>query len=378
MKEMVPILTVTGSDSTGGAGVQADIRTIAALGGYALSVVTAVTVQNSQGVHAMHTLPDEIVVGQLRAIMDDVLPRARKVGMVRSVGCIRALAKEVAGCSRVVFDPGLVSSRGERLADEGAVAVMKGVLLPRVKVLTLKCAEVPMMLGREVEGVEDMLATARELLSMGPEAVLLQGGRCSEGVVTDVLVMEGVEEPVFFTSPDTVGWNLHGVGGTLSSAIATFLGQGDGVEVAVRRAHQYLLARVVFSVDSSRGWRSVGLRCVESAPSVSSRQVELYNQLMALVAEHYGEARDVAFYAEKMCVTAKYLSQITRRITGKSPKQVIADYLMREVERVLTSTSLTVQEIAYRYGFASQSLFCKFFHHQRGCSPTEFRNTLFK
>ena len=107
---------------------------------------------------------------------------------------------------------------------------------------------------------------------------------------------------------------------------------------------------------------------------MSSRQVELYNRLMALVAEHYREARDVAFYAERMNVTTKYLSQITRRIADKSPKQVIADYLMREVERELLSTSLTVQEVAYLYGFGTQALFCKFFKNQRGCSPTDYRN----
>ena len=111
--------------------------------------------------------------------------------------------------------------------------------------------------------------------------------------------------------------------------------------------------------------------------AVSSRQVELYNRLMALVAEHYREARDVAFYAQQMRVTTKYLSQITRRLTDKSPKQVISDYLMREVERDLISTSLTIQEIAYQYGFETQSLFCKFFRNQRGCSPTAFRNSNF-
>ena len=374
MKGMVPILTVTGSDSTGGAGVQADIRTIATLGGYALSVVTSVTVQNRQGIHAMHDLPADIVVGQLKAIVDDVLPKAMKVGMVRNVESIRMLSKEMAVCSRVVCDPGLVSSRGERLANDEVVDAVKRWLLPRVKVLTLKCSDATVMLGHDVEGVEDMVEAAKALMEMGPEAVLLQGGHGAEKVLTDVLLMEDAEEPVFFSSPDIEGWKVHGVGGTLSSAVATFLGQGDSVEQAVRKAHEYIQSLVVYAVDSLPWQGTSTWQHKAQTPTVSSRQVELYNKLMALVAEHYREARDVAFYAEKMNVTTKYLSQITRRIADKSPKQVVADYVMREVERELVSTSLTVQEISYLYGFDSQVLFCKFFKNQRGCSPTEFRN----
>ena len=375
-RELTPIMTITGSDSTGGAGVQADIRTIAALGGYALGVVTSVTVQNHQGIHAVHDLPADIVVGQVRAILDDVFPRAIKVGMIRDVESIRQLGKEIVACSRVVCDPGLVSSRGERLVNDQVVDAFRRWILPKVKVLTLKRSDAAVLLGHGVESSEEMVKTAKELMTMGPEAVLMQGGRYAGGVLTDMLVMEGVDDPVYFSSPDIEGWRLHGVGGTLSSAIAIYLGQGDAVEVAVRRAHEYIQSLVVYSVDALDGKGNALSQRVRPA-AVSSRQVELYNRLMALVAEHYREARDVAFYAQQMRVTTKYLSQITRRLTDKSPKQVISDYLMREVERDLISTSLTIQEIAYQYGFETQSLFCKFFRNQRGCSPTAFRNSNF-
>lgn len=375
-RELTPIMTITGSDSTGGAGVQADIRTIAALGGYALGVVTSVTVQNRQGIHAVHDLPADIVVGQVRAILDDVFPRAIKVGMIRDVESIRQLGKEIVACSRVVCDPGLVSSRGDRLVNDQVVDAFRRWILPKVKVLTLKRSDAAVLLGHGVESSEEMVKTAKELMTMGPEAVLMQGGRYAGGVLTDMLVMEGVDDPVYFSSPDIEGWRLHGVGGTLSSAIAIYLGQGDAVEVAVRRAHEYIQSLVVYSVDALDGKGNALSQRVRPA-AVSSRQVELYNRLMALVAEHYREARDVAFYAQQMRVTTKYLSQITRRLTDKSPKQVISDYLMREVERDLISTSLTIQEIAYQYGFETQSLFCKFFRNQRGCSPTAFRNSNF-
>ena len=373
MNDFTPVLTITGSDSTGGAGVQADIRTISALGGYALSVVTAVTVQNTQGIHAMHELPAGIVVGQLKAIMDDMFPRAIKVGMVRGVDSIRALADEIVACSRVVFDLVMVSSRGERLVTDDEVNVIKNRMLPHVKVLTLKSADAEAMLGCEVDGVDDMISTARSLLGMGPEAVLMKGGRGRGRMLTDVLVMEGTEDPVFFSSPDVDGWLLHGVGGTLSSAIATFMAKGDGVEKAVRQAHDYMRNLVVYSLASSRHRADV----LDKVPasSVSVRHVELYNRFLALVARYYKESRDVAFYASEMGIGTKYLNTITNGITDKSPKQVIVDYLMREIERSLMSTSMTVQELAYMYGFRSQSLFSKFFCQHKGCSPSDFRKS---
>lgn len=373
MNDFTPVLTITGSDSTGGAGVQADIRTISALGGYALSVVTAVTVQNTMGIHAMHELPVDIVVGQLKVIIDDMFPKAIKVGMVRGVETVKAVSDEVMACSRVVFDLVMVSSRGERLATDEEVAVIKNRMLPHVEVLTLKSVDAEVMLGKTVECVEDMVNTARTLLDMGPEAVLIKGGRGRGRMLTDVLVMQGVDEPVFFSSPDVDGWLLHGIGGTLSSAIATFLAKGEGVEMSVRKAHDYMRNLVVYSLASSQE-RLAALDKVP-ASNVSARHVELYNQFLALVARYHKESRDVTFYASHMGIGAKYLRTITNNITDKSPKQVIVDYLMHEIERSLMSTSMTVQEVAYMYGFRTQSLFSKFFYMQRGCSPSEFRNT---
>lgn len=373
MSDFTPVLTITGSDSTGGAGVQADIRTISALGGYALSVVTAVTVQNTQGIHAMYELPVDIVVGQVKAIMDDMFPRAIKVGMVRGVETVRALSEEIVACSKVVLDLVMVSSRGEKLASDEEVEVMKSRMLPHVKVLTLKNVDAEVLLGCKIGGVDDMICTARRLLGMGPEAVLIKGGRGRGKMLTDVLVVEGTDEPVFFSTPDVDGWLLHGIGGTLSSAIATFMAKGEDVEMAMRLAHDYMRNLVVYSL-ASPGGRSTMLGHVPSA-SVSVRRVELYNRFLALVARYCKESRDVAFYASEMGFSVKYLRTITTCITGKSPKQVITGYLMREIERSLMSTSMTVQEVAYMYGFRTQSLFSKYFFQQRGCSPSEFRNT---
>ena len=373
MNNFTPILTITGSDSTGGSGVQADIRTISALGGYALSVVTAVTVQNTHGIHALYNLPVDIVVGQLKAILDDMFPKAIKLGMVRGVESIMAVSDEIKACTRVVCDLAMVSSRGERLVGDDEIAVIKSKMLPQVKVLSLKKADAEVLLGSKIEGIDPMIKMAESLLSLGPDAVLIKGGRGRGKMLTDVLVMEGRKDPIFFSSPNVDGWRLHGIGGTLSSAIATFLAKGESVEKAVCQAHDYIRNLLVYSLASS-GNRSAMLD-KEPESNVSARHAELYNRFLALIAQYHRQSRSVSFYANELGIGEKYLRNITNTITAKSPKQVIANYLMREIERSLISTSMTVQEVAYYYGFQSQSIFSKFFFQQRGCSPSEYRNT---
>lgn len=380
MKPFLPILTITGSDTTGGAGIQADIQTIAAMGGNAASVITAITSQNSQGIADIHDLPVTVVKAQLDAIYSDILPRAVKVGMVRDAEAIRLLRQEIVGCRHIVSDPGLLTSRGMRLMGEEALRAYVQHLLPIVNVLVLKCSEAELLLRdeglgiRESVGIRDeglgmsesietqqqMHVAARRLIAQGPDAVLLRGGRGADGMVTGMLLLANdLEHPQFFSSPNTEGWQLHGVGGTLSSAIATRLAMGDDIPTALSNAHRFIRSRVVYSVAST---------------SHSIRQVEIYNRLMELVAQHHRTSRDVAFYASRLNVTSRYLAEVTSRIVGKSPKQLIAEYVMAEVERCLTQTSLSVQEVAQQFGFTSQAAFAKFFHAQKGCSPTDFRS----
>lgn len=369
MKPFLPILTITGSDTTGGAGIQADIQTIAAMGGNAASVITAITSQNSQGIADIHDLPVTVVKAQLDAIYSDILPRAVKVGMVRDAEAIRLLRREIVGCRHIVSDPGLLTSRGMRLMGEEALRAYVQHLLPIVNVLVLKCSEAELLLRDEglgmresflVETQQQMHEAARRLIAQGPDAVLLRGGRGADGMVTGMLLLANdLEHPQFFSSPNTEGWQLHGVGGTLSSAIATRLAMGDDIPTALSNAHRFIRSRVVYSVAST---------------SHSIRQVEIYNRLMELVAQHHRTSRDVAFYASRLNVTSRYLAEVTSRIVGKSPKQLIAEYVMAEVERCLTQTSLSVQEVAKQFGFTSQAAFAKFFHAQKGCSPTDFRS----
>ena len=147
--------------------------------------------------------------------------------------------------------------------------------------------------------------------------------------------------------------------GALSAAITTRLSMGDDVPTAIRNAHDFIHSQVVYAKDTDER---------------SRRSIDFYNAFVNLVAEHYRQAHDVSFYAEKLCITPRYLSQITDKAVGKSPKQIIADYLMSEAKSYLDTTRLTVQEIADKLGFSSQALFCKFFKAQEKISPSDHRN----
>ncbi|MCM1078753.1 MAG: hydroxymethylpyrimidine/phosphomethylpyrimidine kinase [Bacteroidales bacterium] len=359
-KHLIPILTITGSDSTSGAGIQADIRTISAMGGMAFSTITSITSQDSKGIHNIHDLPEEIVTGQLRALLRDVRPKAVKVGMIRSSNIVRAVRNEIVGCRNIVSAPGFLSSRGERLMDNDTIEEYMRSLFPVTHILILKCSEAELLFNKSINSNAEMLETAARLLDMGPQAVFLRGGHCTEGLVTGLLVIAGdTGRPRFFTSPNREGWELHGVGGTLSSAIATRLAMGEDIPVALSAAHKYIRCQVVYSVSSA---------------SHSLRQMELYNRFMEQVTAHCRESRDTAFYASQLNITPRYLAEITRYITGNSPKHLIAEYLLKEMESSLLSTDKTIQEISIEFGFPSQAALAKFFKKNRGISPSEFRS----
>lgn len=357
------ILSITGSDGTGGAGVQADIRTITAMGGTPVTAITSVTVQSRSGIHSVHALPAEVVAGQVRSVIDDARPRAVKVGLVNDAAAMGDIRDAIVGCPRIVVDPGILSSHGTRLMDAAAIKGLVRHILPETLLLLLRCSEAELLLGTlspesagEILTDDDMLRVARSLVALGPQWVLLRGGRVTEGRLTALLYGPGQHR--FFTSFNIEGWQRHGVGGALSSAIATRLAFGDDVPEAIRRAHEYIHSQVVYAVDT---------------PHRGQRPTEIYNHFLDLVAMHYRMAHDVSFYADRLAITARYLSQVTRNVVAKSPKTVIDEYLLREAEVLLSTTALTMQEISQRLGFSSPMRFSKFIHAHRGCTPTALR-----
>jgi len=358
-KHLTPILTINGSDSTSGAGIQADIRTISAMGGIAFSTITSITSQDSQGIHSIHDLPEDIVISQLKALLRDVRPKAVKVGMIRQANAIHDIRDEIVGCRHIVSAPGILSSRGEQLMTADAVSEYVRLLFPITNTLILKCSEAELLFGRSINTNAAMSETASRLLDMGPQAVFLRGGHCTEGLVTGLLAIAGSKEsPRFFTSPNREGWQLHGVGGTLSAAIATRLAMGDSIPSALSSAHKYIRCQVVYSVSST---------------SHSLRRMELYNRFMEQVTTHCKESRDTSFYASLLNITPRYLAEITRYITGNSPKSLIADYLLKEMEADLLTSDKTIQEISIEYSFPSQASLAKFFKTHSGKSPSDFR-----
>lgn len=240
MRQYPVILSIAGSDCSGGAGIQADIKTISALGGYAASVITAVTVQNTTGVRAIHTIPAEIVRGQIEAVMEDLHPKAVKIGMVSDVEIVRAIV----GCLRqyrpeyIVYDPVMVSSSGRKLMSDDAVEIIKKELFPLTGLITPNLDEVEVLTGKLIITPEDMQQAARQLSDLYRTAVLVKGGHLPGDEMQDVLCAEG---HIFIYKEYKIhSRNLHGTGCTLSSSIATYLSLGYTMQQAVSKAKEYL------------------------------------------------------------------------------------------------------------------------------------------
>ena len=232
---MTPVLTITGSDSTGGSGIQADIKTITALGGYAVTAITSVTVQDSNGIRRIHDLPADMVTEQVRSIMQDIRPGAVKVGLVRDVETIKALHDEIISCRRIVCDPGFLSSHGTQLVPDEAVEAIRHHLIPEASLLLLRCNEAERLLGMNIATDDDMIKATETLTDMGAEAVLLRGGHQTDGMLTALYYEKG--RKAFYTSRNTEGWQRHGVGGALSTAITTRMAFGDNTMTAIQKAH---------------------------------------------------------------------------------------------------------------------------------------------
>jgi len=239
---IIPIaVTIAGSDSSGGAGIQADLKTFSALGVYGASVLTALTAQNTTGVTAIHDVPEEMIAAQIDAVFSDLAVRAVKIGMLSRPSAIRAVS---AGLARwragpVVLDPVMVAASGARLLEDAAIATLKETLLPMADLLTPNLPEAAALLDEPAaESESDMLRQGHALLALGPRAVLMKGGHGTGIESVDLLVSAtGV---VRLTARRLATRNTHGTGCTLSSAIAAGLAQGQSLEDAVEAAKAYI------------------------------------------------------------------------------------------------------------------------------------------
>lgn len=272
--------------------MQADIKTISELGGYAMSAITSITVQTTLGIQQFYDVPATIVEGQIDAVMNDFEPEVVKIGLIRREDALEVVIKALQKYRprHVILDTVVLSSRGDTLISHEMQDAIQGRLLPLCTLVIKK---------------DDS--------------------------------------------------KMHGLSNRYASAVAVFLSHGFSTEEAESKAKAYINTQVVRASD------------------LQGRSSELYNELLDAIVEHHREASDVRYYADLLNVSSRYLAQVTRRISGKSPKAIIDDYLIHEIELQLKSTDNTVQEIAYRFGFSSQAHFTKFFKKLKGISPTEFR-----
>ena len=234
------VLIIAGSDSGGGAGVQADIKTVTALGGYAASAITAITLQNTLGVSAVHPIPPEVVVAQARAVLDDLGADAIKTGMLGDAAMVAAVAEVLDRAAAVpaVIDPVITAKGGAPLLRQEAVAAVRALLVPRAALITPNAPEAEALTGIPVSSTDDLRRAGEVLLAGGAAAVLLKGGHVPGERVTDVLMTPAGESLFEGERLDTR--HTHGTGCTLASAVAAGLAQGLPLAAAVARAWDYV------------------------------------------------------------------------------------------------------------------------------------------
>lgn len=252
----IHIMSIAGSDCSGGAGIQADIKTISALGCYASSVITGVTVQNTCGVTAVHPVPAEIVSGHIHAIRTDMRLDAIKIGMVTDCAIIDAITQELKTLTTVpvVFDPVLVSSSGYSLATPEALVRIKKALIPLCNLLTPNLPEAALLSGVSITDESSLAQAACKLLQLGCQNVLIKGGHRAGEDMTDVLFSANTPtHPISFTAEKIRTNNTHGTGCTLSSAIASHIAMGYPLSEAISLGKKYLTNALLSGASATLG-----------------------------------------------------------------------------------------------------------------------------
>jgi hydroxymethylpyrimidine/phosphomethylpyrimidine kinase len=242
---MKRVLVIAGSDSGGGAGIQADLKTVMALGGFAMTALTALTAQNTRGVSAVLPVPPDFLRAQIDAVMADIGADAIKTGMLPDTASIEAVAAFIAGLTHAlpfVMDPVMVATSGDRLQSEAALHALKTGLIPLATVITPNIPEAELLLGTRIADEADQRRAAEALLALGASAVLVKGGHLTGATVTDILATSS--GLIAMTGERIDSTNTHGTGCTLASAIAMGLAQGMPLVDAVRRARAYVAAAI--------------------------------------------------------------------------------------------------------------------------------------
>lgn len=245
------VLTIAGSDSGGGAGIQADIKAISATGSYAASAITAITVQNTLGVLDVAPVSCEIIAGQIDAVLSDIGADAIKIGMLHSSEVIATIK----GCllkyniKNIVLDPVMVSTSGHRLIEESAISALNSDLIPLARVITPNIPEAEILAGQKVESQSDLPSLARQLSQGGKVSVLLKAGHLSDDCLIDIFYNAEKDSILELKSQRLYTRNTHGTGCTLSSAFASYLAQGLDLDEAATAAKEYINQAIISGAD---------------------------------------------------------------------------------------------------------------------------------
>lgn len=248
------VLTIAGFDGSGGAGIQADIKTASALGCYSTSVLTALPVQNTQGVQKIYPIPVEAVADQIKAILDDVFPDAIKIGMVHTPQLVEVIVSTLAQYPKIplVFDPVMVSTSGHRLIEEDTITAITEKLFPITDVITPNMDEAAILAGMKVTSLDDLYTAGKRIKQLGCKSILLKGGHQETPVITSLFYDEHQQFHSFETEKFSTN-NTHGSGCTLSSAIAAYVAQGKSLLEAVDLGQKYVFEAIKEGKDVQTG-----------------------------------------------------------------------------------------------------------------------------
>ncbi len=230
MKIVSKILIIAGSDSSGGAGIQADIKSVTSLGSYAMTAITAVTAQNTTGVKSIVAIPNKEISNQIEFTAKDIKPDSVKIGMLHSTHVINSVLKSIKKLklTKIILDPVMVAKGGAKLIDEKAILILKKKLIKKVDLITPNIPEAEILTKTKIKSIFDMKNAAKILLDLGAKNVLIKGGHLDSKILKDIFVNK--KETALFTNKKIITRNTHGTGCTLSSAIATYYGCGKSLK----------------------------------------------------------------------------------------------------------------------------------------------------
>lgn len=356
------VLTITGSDGSGGAGIQADIRVLYELDTTPLTVITAITVQNTLGIQHTYDVPSSVIAAQIQAITNDLSPQTVKIGMVKTVEAMQTLQEILLrnNFGSVVYAPVIQSIRGDRLMGSTLQTQVINGLLPHCTLVVIRREDAEYLTGQSLKTEAQLRQAAQDIIQRGAGSVLIHAA---------IQEKDGRRSDLFMQAEDALThyhhWAQnpeedqprHGLINALSTAIASFFAKGYTRQQAVTAAYEYI----------SHRWSRYNL------PSGRGRL--LWDAFINAVSQTHATKSDVKYYADKLNVTPGYLAQVTRKVAGKTPKTIIDETIMTGVKVQLLSSSRTIQQIAYDYGFSSQAHLTRFVRKHTGHTPTQFRKT---